>query len=149
MGKKRIIQQNQEELLREREKVDAAVRKEAKVGQRTFREGRVYIASSYNNTLMTLATLNGDVLLWKSAGGLGFKGAKKSTSFAASKVAEAFADAAKKLGIEQAEVFVRGVGAGRESALKALANKGLEIVSIKDITPLPHNGCRPKKSRRV
>ena len=149
MGKKRIIQKSQEELIREREKVDAAVSKEAKVSFRILKEGRVYISSSYNNTLMTLTNARGEVLLWKSSGALGFKGAKKATSFAASKVAEAFAEGAKKLGIEQISVFIKGIGSGRDSALKSLANKGMDITSIKDITPIPHNGCRPKKSRRV
>lgn len=149
MGKKRIIQKSEEELLKEREKVDAAVKKETRAVPRTFREGRVYIASSYNNTLMTLTNPRGDVLVWKSSGNLGFKGSKKATSFAASKVAEALAEAAKRLGVEQVEVFIKGVGSGRESALKSLANRGLEIVSIRDITPVPHNGCRPRKSRRV
>ena len=149
MGKKRIIQKSQEELIREREKVDAAVSKESKVSFRSLKEGRVYISSSYNNTLMTLTNARGEVLLWKSSGALGFKGAKKATSFAASKVAEAFAEGARKLGIEQIAIFIRGIGSGRDSALKSLANKGMDIISIKDITPIPHNGCRPKKSRRV
>ncbi|MEK7482309.1 MAG: 30S ribosomal protein S11 [Patescibacteria group bacterium] len=149
MGKKRIIQKSQEELIREREKVDAAVSKESKVSFRSLKEGRVYISSSYNNTLMTLTNARGEVLLWKSSGALGFKGAKKATSFAASKVAEAFAEGARKLGIEQISVFIKGIGSGRDSALKSLANKGMDITSIKDITPIPHNGCRPKKSRRV
>jgi len=88
-------------------------------------------------------------LRWASAGSIGFKGTKKATPFAASKVAEATAQIAKKMGIERVAVFIKGIGSGRESALRSLAAKGLEIVSIKDITPIPHNGCRSPKVRRV
>ncbi len=150
MGKKRIIQQTKEELLKEREKVEANVGKEIKTGSaQKIKEGRVYIFSSYNNTIITLTDLGGNVLYWISAGKIGFKGTKKATPFAASKVAEAIVQAAKKLGIEKAAVLIKGIGSGRESALRSLAARGLEIVSIKDITPIPHNGCRPPKVRRV
>ncbi len=149
MGKKRIIKKTEEEVLKEREKIEAKMRKETKVGPRKLKEGKVYIASSYNNTLMTLTNPQGDVLLWKSAGSIGFKGTKKATPFAASKVAEVFIDDARRLGVERVEVLVRGIGSGRESALRSLANRGLDIVSIKDVTPIPHNGCRPPKARRV
>jgi small subunit ribosomal protein S11 len=98
---------------------------------------------------MTLTNAKGQVLAWKSAGSVGFKGTKKSTSFAASRVAEAITNISKKLGIEKIEILVKGIGAGRESAVRTLVNQGLNIVSIKDVTPIPHNGCRPKKVRRV
>lgn len=88
-------------------------------------------------------------MAWKSAGSIGFKGTKKATSFAASRVAEAIANVSKKLGIEKIHIFVKGIGSGRESAVRSLAAHGLDIVSIKDVTPIPHNGCRPKKVRRV
>jgi len=150
MGKKRIIKQTEEELLKEGEKVGALARKEVKVEiPRKITEGRIYISSSYNNTIMTLTDPQGNVLRWASAGSIGFKGTKKATPFAASKVAEATAQIAKKMGIERVAVFIKGIGSGRESALRSLAAKGLEIVSIKDITPIPHNGCRPPKVRRV
>jgi len=150
MGKKRIVTKTEEELLKEREKIEAAVKKEVKaeVSQK-IREGRIYILSSYNNTIITLTDLEGNVLHWTSAGNIGFKGTKKATPFAASKVAEVMAQAAKKLGIEKVAVLIKGIGSGRESALRSLAARGLEITSIKDVTPIPHNGCRPPKVRRV
>jgi small subunit ribosomal protein S11 len=89
------------------------------------------------------------VLCWRSAGSIGFKGTKKGTPFAASKVAEAVAEVLKKMNIERAQVFVKGIGSGRDSAVRSLAARGIDIVSIKDITPIPHNGCRPRKVRRV
>ncbi len=150
MGKKRIIKRTEEEVLKEREKIEEKMRKETKVGkEQRVGMGRVYIASSYNNTLMTLTNMKGDVLLWKSAGNIGFKGTKKATPFAASKVAEAFIDGLRKLGVESVEVLIKGIGSGRESALRSLAARGVDIVSIKDVTPMPHNGCRPCKARRV
>lgn len=149
MGKKRIIQKSPEELLAEREKVEASIRKDLKIAPKKLKEGKVYIFSSYNNTLMTLTTLTGEVLLWKSAGAIGFKGTKKGTPFAASKVAEAFSEGLKKIGIEKVEIAVKGIGAGRDSALRSLANQNIEITSITDVTPMPHNGCRPRKARRV
>ncbi len=150
MGKKKIIVQNQEELIKEREKVDAKLQKEVKIEPRQkITEGQVYIFSSYNNTIINIADPRGNVLSWASAGAIGFKGAKKSTPFAASKVAETLADRIKKIGIERVKVFVKGIGSGRESAIRSLAARGIEIDSIKDITPIPHNGCRPRKPRRV
>jgi len=150
MGKKRIIQKSEEELLKEKERVEAGMRKEIKV--KTLpktQEGKIYISSSYNNTLITLTDLEGNVLTWASAGSIGFKGTKKATPFAASKVAESICLAAKKLGIQRVSVLVKGIGSGRESAIRSLATHGLDISSITDITPIPHNGCRPPKVRRV
>lgn len=150
MGKKRIIAKDEKELLAEREKVDQRLKKEiaVKVSSRETR-GRVYIFSSYNNTIMTLTDIAGNTLFWKSAGSIGFKGTKKGTSFAASQVAQALSMAAKQMRIREVEIFVKGIGGGRDMALKTLVNQGLEILSIKDITPIPHNGCRAKKPRRV
>ena len=150
MGKKRIVTKTETELLKEREKVEAKVKKEiVEAPQKRIKEGRIYIFSSYNNTIITLTDLEGNVLHWTSAGNIGFKGTKKATPFAASKVAEVMAQAAKKLGIEKVAVLIKGIGSGRESALRSLAARGLEITSIKDVTPIPHNGCRPPKVRRV
>ena len=149
MGKKRVIQQTEEELLKERQKVDAKVGKEGKEVTRQVKEGRVYIFSTYNNTIITLTDPNGNVLGQASAGSIGFKGTKKSTPFAASKVAEAIAQTIKKFGIKRISVFVKGIGSGRESAIRSLAARDLEISSIKDKTPVPHNGGRPPKVRRV
>lgn len=150
MGKKRIIAETKEELLKEREKVEAKVQREVKLKiPQEIKEGNIYISSSYNNTIMTLTNLKGDVLFWTSAGSIGFKGTKKGTPFAASKTAEVMAQAVKKIGIEKVQVLVKGIGSGRESAIRSLAGHGLDITSIKDITPIPHNGCRPPKVRRV
>src|SRR3989344_6387066 len=150
MGKKHVTESNQEETIKESEKIEAGLKKEVKV-KSTVRilEGRVYVSSSYNNTIITLTDGKGNVLSSKSAGAVGFKGTKKSTSFAASRVSETIANAAKKIGIEKIEVFIKGIGAGRESAVRTLVNQGLNVVSIKDVTPIPHNGVRPKKVRRV
>jgi len=150
MGKKRIIKKSEEELLKETEKVEAGMKKEVKAKKpKITKEGKIYVSSSYNNTLITLTDLQGNVLAWKSAGTIGFKGTKKATPFAASKTAEAICLTAKKLGVEKVEVFVKGIGSGRESAIRSLATHGLDIVSISDITPIPLNGCRSPKVRRV
>ena len=150
MGKKRIIKKTEEELLKEREKIETATKKEIrlKIPQKV-NEGKIYIFSSYNNTILTLTDLKGNVLYWTSAGKIGFKGTKKGTPFAASKAAETMAQAVKKLKIEKIHILVKGIGSGRESAIRSLAARNLDIVSIKDITPIPHNGCRPPKVRRV
>ena len=148
MGKKRVVAKTKEELLKEREKVEAAIKKDVKITTpQKVKEGRIYISSSYNNTLITLTNNQGDVLTWASAGSIGFKGTKKATPFAASKVAGAISFAAKKLG--RVVVLIKGIGSGRESAIRSLAGQGLNIISITDVTPIPHNGCRPPKVRRV
>ena len=155
MGKKHVIETSQEEAIKEQEKIDKTVGKEIKVKSGPggypagIKEGKIYVSSSYNNTILTLTNSKGQVLAWKSAGAVGFKGAKKATSFAASRVAETIANVCKKLGIDKVDVLVKGIGAGRESAVRALVTQGLNVISIKDITPIPHNGCRPRKVRRV
>ncbi len=150
MGKKHIIETSQEDTIKEKEKVEETLKKESKIKSASrVSEGRIYISSSYNNTIITLTNSKGQVLVSKSAGSVGFKGAKKATSFASSRVAEAIVNVCKKLIVEKIEVFIKGVGAGRESAVRTLVNQGLNVISIKDITPIPHNGCRPKKIRRV
>ncbi len=150
MGKKHVATQNKEELLKERDAVEAKVKKDVTVkSSLRTRQGVVYISSSYNNTIVSLADEGGNVLCWKSAGSIGFKGTKKGTAFAASKVAETVAEVVKKLAIEKVQVKVRGIGSGRDSAVRSLAARGVDIASIKDTTPVPHNGCRPRKTRRV
>mgnify|MGYP001615180091 CR=1 FL=1 len=150
MGKKHIIEVNQEELIKEKEKIDGTIKKDVKVkSAEKIIYGNIYISSSYNNTLITLTNAKGQVLAWKSAGSVGFKGTKKATSFAASRVAEAISNICKKIVIEKINIFIKGVGAGRESAVRTLVAQGLNVISIKDVTPIPHNGCRPKKVRRV
>lgn len=150
MGKKRIIQSTDEELIKEREKIEEKLKKEVKIkAPQKVKEGKIYISSSYNNTLIGLTDLQGNILSSCSAGVLGFKGTKKSTPFAASKIAGRVCESAKKLGIEKVEVLVKGIGAGRDSAVRSLVTHGLDVISIKDITPIPHNGCRPPKVRRI
>ncbi len=111
--------------------------------------GRANIQCSYNNTIVTLADMNGAALAWSSSGHMGFKGAKKSTPYAATQVVSEVVEKARKYGLQEVEVLVKGIGAGREAAVRALANNGLTLLSIRDITPLPHGGCRPRKPRRV
>ena len=111
--------------------------------------GVAHIHSSFNNTIVTMSDENGNVLSWASAGGLGFKGSRKNTPFAAGQAAETAANAAKEHGLKSVEVFVKGPGSGREAAIRSLQAAGLEINMIKDVTPIPHNGCRPPKRRRV
>jgi len=117
--------------------------------RRNVTQGIVHIQSSFNNTLVTITDRNGDVLTWASAGTVGFKGSRKSTPFAAQRAAEVCSEQAQKFGIREVEVKVNGPGSGRESAIQALHQSGLAIRSIEDVTPLPHNGCRPRKKRRV
>ena len=108
-----------------------------------------HVKASFNNTIITIVDAAGQVLAWDSAGTIGYKGSRKSTPFAAQRAAEKVADKIKKMGVHELEVLVRGPGSGRESAIRALSNSGIEVKSIEDITPLPHNGCRSRKRRRV
>ena len=111
--------------------------------------GQAHIQSTFNNTIVTITDTQGNALSWASAGGLGFRGSKKSTPFAAQTAAETAARAAMEHGLKTVEVYVKGPGAGREAAIRALQTVGLEVRLIKDVTPIPHNGCRPPKRRRV
>ena len=122
--------------------------KKRKVKQ-TVSKGVVHIKDTFNNTVITVTDTNGDTLCWDSAGTIGFKGSRKSTPFAAQRAAETVAGKARKMGVREVEVRVKGPGSGRESAITALQAAGLQIKSIEDVTPLPHNGCRPRKKRRV
>ena len=112
-------------------------------------EGIAHITATFNNTLITITDLKGNAVVWGSAGKSGFKGSKKSTSFAATVAAENCAREALNLGVRKVHVRVQGPGAGRESAIQAMASAGLQVASIRDVTPIPHNGCRPPKKRRV
>ena len=112
-------------------------------------KGIAHVKASFNNTHITITTTTGDTLSWGTAGAMGFKGTRKSTPFAAQRAADRAANAAQRHGLKEIEVRVKGAGSGRESAVRALANAGLRITSIEDVTPLPHNGCRAKKRRRV
>ena len=112
-------------------------------------KGIAHIKSTFNNTIVTITDMNGNALSWASAGGMGFKGSRKSTPFAAQTAADVAAKAAMEHGLREVECYVKGPGAGREAAIRALQTAGLEVTMIKDVTPIPHNGCRPPKRRRV
>ena len=128
--------------------VKKVVRNKKKVSK-NVESGVAHIKSTFNNTIVTISDLSGNVLSWASAGGLGFRGSRKSTPFAAQMAAETATKAAMEHGLKTVEVYVKGPGAGREAAIRALQATGLEVNSIKDVTPIPHNGCRPPKRRRV
>ncbi|MBQ2677039.1 MAG: 30S ribosomal protein S11 [Clostridia bacterium] len=117
--------------------------------KKNIERGCVHIQSTFNNTIVTISDVQGNTLSWASAGELGFRGSRKSTPFAAQTAAETAAKAAMEHGLKTVEVFVKGPGAGREAAIRALQSAGLEVSMIKDVTPIPHNGCRPPKRRRV
>jgi small subunit ribosomal protein S11 len=117
--------------------------------RKVVEKGAVHIRSSFNNTMVTVTDLQGNALSWASSGEMGFRGSRKSTPFAAQTAAETAAKAAMEYGLKTVEVYVKGPGAGREAAIRALQAVGLEVTLIKDVTPIPHNGCRPPKRRRV
>src|SRR3954470_11818341 len=144
MGKKRIIKKSGRGLDQGRK--DRALSKGSK---RTLEKGILHIEATFNNTKAALADEKGNVVMSSSAGALGFSGARKSTPYAAAKVGELLGEKGAMIGLKEASVIIRGVGAGRESALRAFAGKGIQIRSIKDATPVPHNGPRPPKPRRV
>ena len=123
--------------------------KKRKRVRRNVTRGIAHIKATFNNTIITITDTNGETLCWSSAGSIGFKGSRKSTPFAAQRAAETVAEKARKMGIREVEVRVKGPGSGRESAITALQGAGLAIRAIEDITPLPHNGCRSRKKRRV
>ncbi|MEI7452039.1 MAG: 30S ribosomal protein S11 [Candidatus Falkowbacteria bacterium] len=126
------------------------IKKKKKKVARSVKSGKAYINATYNNTIISLTDNNGDVISWASAGMAGFKGAKKATPYAAQIITKIAAQKAKEdFGLEEVKVFVSGVGTGREAAVRALNANGLNVTAIKDVTPIPHNGCRPKKPRRV
>lgn len=149
MAEEKILK---EEALETPDKTEVAAeepKKKVKKIKRQILKGKATIKCTYNNTMVSLSDLNGNVLAWASSGLLGFKGAKKATPYAATQVVGNVSEKVKKYGLKELEVFVKGVGSGREASIRALANNGFDLVSIKDETPIPHNGCRPKKPRRV
>ena len=117
--------------------------------RKNIEQGQVHIQSTFNNTIVTITDMQGNAISWASAGGLGFRGSRKSTPFAAQMASETAAKAAMEHGLRTVEVYVKGPGSGREAAIRALQTAGLEVNMIKDVTPIPHNGCRPPKRRRV
>ncbi len=152
MGKKRVLTIGVSAQESEDIKQKAAAAKSSGVAKNLKKmvvKGRAYIQSTYNNTIVTLADDTGRVLAWSSAGSIGFKGTKKSTSYAASLIVKNVVEKVKKLGLKEVNVFVKGIGSGRDSAIRSLAQQGLIINAIKDVTPVPHNGCRQPKPRRI
>ena len=128
---------------------DRQTRRPRRRERRNIGHGVVHIKSSFNNTIITVTDLQGNVVAWASAGNVGFKGSRKSTPYAAQMAAEEVARRAMEFGVRKVDVHVRGPGSGRETAIRSLQNLGLEVTGIKDVTPVPHNGCRPAKRRRV
>ena len=150
MGQKKVIKQTDEAALKENKVVEDALSKQkSKSVSKKFESGRVYVNASYNNTTISITDDKGNLVAWSSAGSLGFAGPKKATPFAASKVIAALAEKIRKSGPFNVRVFVNGVGGGRDSAVRSLANHGFTISTIKDVTPIPHNGPRPPKVRRI
>ncbi len=142
MGKKRIVKKGDESGAGES-------KASSKSSKKKLESGVLYVQSTYNNTKLLLADLKGNSIMWSSAGALGFKGAKKGTPFAAAKVGETLADKAQAIGLKDIAVVVNGVGSGRESSIRAFVSRGVNILTIKDMTPVPHNGPKPPKPRRV
>jgi small subunit ribosomal protein S11 len=144
MGKRRILK-------KQGSGVDSGKRDRAlsKISKRKIERALLFIDSSYNNTRVTLADQNGGTVMWSSSGSLGFTGNRKSTPFAAAKVGEVIGEKASTIGVKEVDVYIKGVGSGRESALRAFAGKGIQVLSIHDMTPVPHNGPRAPKPRRV
>ena len=132
-------------MAQQKKKVTVKRRRERK----NIENGAVHIQSTFNNTIVTITDVQGNAISWASSGGLGFRGSKKSTPFAAQNAAEVAAKAAMEHGLKSVEVYVKGPGSGREAAIRALQTAGLDVTLIKDVTPIPHNGCRPPKRRRV
>ena len=154
MGKKRIIKETKDEVSKEAGTVDLlsdekkASPKAIKAVQ-SIKHGCIYVSASYNNVMVTATDDKGNALAWASSGAAGFKGPKKATPFAASKCVENLFEKLAKVSFEDISIYVKGVGGGRDAVLRALAGRGMSITAIRDITPVPHNGCRPRKVRRV
>ncbi len=145
MGKKKVAEKPEAVSKDKAAEVAPKAVKKSKAVQR----GKIYINATYNNTMITITDMTGNVLAWASAGSLGFVGPKKATPFAATKIVSVIAEKIAPYGMTEAEVFVKGVGSGRDSALRSFINRGLNVVLIKDRTPIPHNGPRPPKVRRI
>jgi len=144
MGKSKVAQKS---------RMDGAAPKAASKASskkiRNLEKGRAYINATYNNTVVSVTDLKGNVLAWATSGSLGFSGPKKATPFAASKIVAVIAEKLKTMGVTELEIFVKGIGGGRDSAIRSLANQGFQLTALHDVTPMPHNGPRPVKTRRV
>ena len=149
MGKKKVAIQSDTEALKQQDTVDVAAKTAVVKKSKRLESGRVYVSASYNNTVVTVTDERGNVVAWATAGSLGFSGPKKATPFAASKIIAVIAEKVKNYGLTNVEVLVRGIGGGRDSAIRSLINHGFNLTSIRDVTPVPHNGTKPPKVRRV
>ena len=156
MGKKRVIKEEAEtdalKAANPAEKISEGASPQSKKARKkpvSLPSARIYISASYNNTLISLTDAKGDSIAWSSAGAMGFKGPKKATPFAASRVVENIFEKLGNIDLGKVSIYVRGVGSGRDAAVRALVGRGINIVSLEDKTPVPHNGCRPRKARRV
>ncbi len=149
MGKKQIKTETPEDALKEGAVVEAASAKVSSKASKKIEKGRVYVKSTYNNTIVSVTDDRGNLIAWSSAGALGFAGPKKATPFAASKIVSAVVEKIKKSGPHEISVYVNGFGGGRDSAIRSFINQGFVVTSITDVTPIPHNGVRPPKPRRI
>lgn len=149
MGKKKVAEQKPTELASQKAAEGGAAGAASQKKSKKIQAGRIYIKASYNNTLITVTDTLGNVLAWASSGSLGFSGPKKATPFASSKIVAAIVERLKSTGLVDVEVIVSGVGSGRDSAIRSFVNHGYNVTSIRDATPIPHNGPRPPKVRRV
>lgn len=150
MGKKKIGTQDGTEAINQAGAVETAVAAaSAKTVGKKFDAGRVYVKASYNNTIISVTDDNGNLVAWSTAGSLGFKGPKKATPFAASKIVAALAEKLRKAGLSNITIYLNGIGGGRDSSIRSFVNQGFNVLGIQDVTPIPHNGPKPKKVRRI
>lgn len=150
MGKTRVTTQKGEEAIKEVEKISEKIQKiQIKTAKKKIVSGRIYVQATFNNTIVTITDSMGNPVFQSSAGAIGFRGPKKATPYAATQVINTLLEKMKKVGLKEAEIYVKGIGPGREASLRALVGSGLEIIGIRDVTPIPFNGPKPKKPRRV
>jgi small subunit ribosomal protein S11 len=150
MGKKKIGTQTGEEAITQAAAIDGAVAAaSAKNVSKKFEKGNVYVKASYNNTIISVTDEKGNLVAWGTAGSLGFKGPKKATPFAASKIVAALTEKLRKAGLQKVTIYLNGIGGGRDSSVRSFVNQGFEVLGIHDVTPIPHNGPKPKKVRRI
>ena len=150
MGKKKIGTQTDAEAISQASAIEGAVvAASAKNVAKKFEKGNVYVKASYNNTIISVTDEKGNLVAWSTAGSLGFKGPKKATPFAASKVVAALTEKLRKAGLQKVSIFLNGIGGGRDSSVRSFVNQGFDVLSIHDVTPVPHNGPKPKKVRRI
>lgn len=150
MGKKKIGTQTAEDAINQASAIEGAVAAaSAKTTAKKLEKGNVYVKASYNNTIISVTDEKGNLIAWSTAGGLGFRGPKKATPFAASKVVAALTEKLRKAGLQKVTMYLNGIGGGRDSSVRSFVNQGFEVLGIHDVTPIPHNGPKPKKVRRI